>query len=158
MDRGLSEPAIRPATLGDIPRVAEIFGAARLIAYRGLVPEADILASSDPDRPKWRQMLEPGVTQLLVAERDGIVQAMAVLEIPKLESLHVHPDAQGTGIGRALFDHCRKLSGPGMELYCLLGNERAMAFYEKAGMRRMQDVEQDVYGKIYPAVRFAFDL
>ncbi|UUX51705.1 GNAT family N-acetyltransferase [Nisaea acidiphila] len=154
----MSGPLIRPATSGDIPRIAEIFGASRLIAYRGLVPDADILASSDPDRPKWRELLEAENQDFLVAELDGTVQAMAVLEIPKLHSLHVHPDAQGSGIGRALLAYCREKSSPaGMELYCLLGNDRAAAFYEKAGMRRTGTVEQDIYGKIYPAARYAFD-
>ena len=157
MGGSVNAPVIRRAAAEDIPRIAEIFGAARLMAYRDLVPEADILASSDPARPKWRSLLESEKTDFLVAEHSGQVMAMAILEVPKLESLHVHPDAQGTGIGRALLEHCRARTGVGMELYCLAGNDRAIAFYEKAGMRRTGRVDQDVFGTIYPALRFVFD-
>lgn len=153
----MSGLTIRPATLEDIPHVAQIYCAARLIAYDGLVPEADLIASAAPDRPKWRELLEDEGVTFLVGERDGEILAMAILEGAKLESLHVDPAAQGGGIGKALLAHCRALAGPSMELHCLVANDRAIGFYEKAGMRRTGSVDQEVYGVLYDALRFAYE-
>jgi diamine N-acetyltransferase len=157
MDRRVSGLTIRTATLADIPRVAEIYCAARLLAYDGLVPEADLIASAAPDRPKWLELLEDEGVTFLVGERDGDILVMAILEGSKLESLHVDPAAHGGGIGKALLAHCRALAGPSMELYCLAGNDRAIGFYEKAGMRQTGSVDQEIYGARYDALRFAYE-
>lgn len=157
MDRRVSGLSIRAATLADIPRVAEIYCAARLLAYDGQVPKADLIASAAPDRPKWRELLEDDGVTFLVGERDGIITAMAIMEGAKLESLHVDPAVHGLGIGKALLAHCRTLAGSGMELYCLAGNDRAIRFYEKAGMRQTGAVDQIIYGTRYDALRFAYD-
>tara|TARA_R110002012_G_scaffold119436_7_gene268536 strand:- start:316 stop:792 length:477 start_codon:yes stop_codon:yes gene_type:complete len=157
MDGRVSGLTIRAATEADIPRIAEIYCAARLIAYNGLVPDADLIASAAPDRPKWRDLLEDEGVTFLVGERDGIIAAMAVMEGRKLESLHVDPSLHGGGIGKALLAHCHTLAGPGMELYCLAGNERAIGFYEKAGMRQTGAVDQVIFGARYDALRFAYD-
>ncbi|WP_420403406.1 GNAT family N-acetyltransferase [Nisaea sp.] len=148
---------IRRATTADIPRVAGIYRDARLHAYHGLVPDPDIIASAAPDRPKWRELLADPAVSVFVAERDGAIVAMAIMEGVKLESLHVDPAAHGSGIGQRFLAFCRQQAGPGMELYCLAGNHRAIEFYCKAGMRQAGDVDQLIFGKIYPAHRFVYE-
>lgn len=157
MDRGVSDLNIRAATAADIPRVAEIYRDARLLAYGGIVPDADVIASAAPDRPKWQELLEDPAVSFFVAEHGGQVVSMAIMEGTKLESLHVDPALHGGGIGRSFLAFCREQAGPGMELYCLAGNDRAIGFYRKAGMRQAEDVDQVIYGNTYPAHRFVYE-
>lgn len=157
MDGRLSPLSFRRATARDIPRVSEIYREARLLAYQGLVPAADIVASAAPDRDKWRALLGDENVGFFVAEIPNAIVAIAIMEGPKLESLHVDPKVHGKGIGRRFLDFCRDRAGPQMELYCLAGNTRAIGFYRKAGMRQAGDVDQKVFGKTYRAHRFVYD-
>jgi ribosomal protein S18 acetylase RimI-like enzyme len=54
-----------------------------------------------------------------------------------LYAIHVHPDAQGRGIGRALMDRCVRTFVEWRYaraiLWVLDGNDRAQRFYERAG-------------------------
>ena len=157
MDGSVSGLTIRPARTADIPRIAEIYRDARLLAYEGLVPAPDIIASAAPDRDKWRNLLDDPDVSFFVAEHDGEIVAIAIMEGAKLESLHVDPKRHGKGLGQRLLAHCKQQAGSRMELYCLTGNARAIGFYLKAGMRQAGEVDQDIFGKIYPAYRFVYD-
>lgn len=153
----MTDLQFRDATESDIPRIAEIFREARLLAYDGVVPLDEIANSSGPEDARWQELLADEAVSFLVAERNGQVLAMAVVSGKMLKSLHVDPATHGGGIGRAFLAHCRTITGPGMELNCVVGNDRAAAFYEKAGMQRAGIVEQKIYDKIYPAHRFVFE-
>lgn len=150
----MSETAIRRATMADVPRIAELFTASRLHAYRGIVPEADIVASGDPSLPKWHVRVVEDGPGTFVAERGGRILGFAHMAGSELCSLHVDPASHGGGIGRALLDFCRETIGEGFYLQCLVGNEPAMAFYDKAGLRRDGEADQPIHGKIYKSVRF----
>ncbi len=56
-----------------------------------------------------------------------------------LETMAVHPDARGAGVGGALLHHAeaeaRRRGRSSVSLYCLTSNTRALALYERSGYR-----------------------
>lgn len=130
---------IRPARPTDLPAIQQVGTAAWPVAYdfagasfvaRGLqtwwTPEAltSCLAT----------------TQVIVAEQDGVVVGVGNLDtrddVPVIWKLYVHPDAQGTGIGRALLERLIELAPPEaarVALEYVAGNEPAAAFYTHFG-------------------------
>ena len=103
-------------------------------------------------REHYRGLLAAGAAHLLIAQEDGraIGYAMvaetgsqATLQVgertAELESLSVLPDSRGAGVGTALMAAVHELvRGLGIEellLYVMDGNEGAMRFYERYGMR-----------------------
>lgn len=97
--------------------------------------------------PRWRQNLsevEP-LRQTTVFERDGVVVGFATAGPSREEpgageiwALYAHPDAWGTGVGRALLGGglgFLSASYATVVLWVLRGNARATRFYEAAGFR-----------------------
>src|SRR5581483_4521092 len=50
-----------------------------------------------------------------------------------LSHLYVHPDAIGTGVGHALFEHVKTLRPGGFDFWVFQQNARARQFYEEHG-------------------------
>jgi GNAT superfamily N-acetyltransferase len=123
-------------------------------AYRGLMPDAVLDRLSLERRQRdWRGWLAEGGARhfTLVAERDGRLVAFCTVEMPAREddepddvaaipALYAHPDAFGTGAGRALIEAAveaaREAGYREAVLWMLEGNRRAEAFYERGGWRR----------------------
>jgi GNAT superfamily N-acetyltransferase len=57
-------------------------------------------------------------------------RGFAILDGDWLRHLYVHPDAIGTGVGHALFEHVTTLRPDGFEFWVFQQNERARRFYE----------------------------
>jgi putative acetyltransferase len=60
-------------------------------------------------------------------------RGFAILEDDWLTHLYVHPDAIGTGIGHALFDHVTTVRPEGFRFWVFQQNDRARRFYEAHG-------------------------
>jgi GNAT superfamily N-acetyltransferase len=60
-------------------------------------------------------------------------RGFALLEGDMLSHLYVHPDAIGTGIGHALFEHVTTRRPGGFAFWVFQQNERARRFYEAHG-------------------------
>ena len=95
--------------------------------------------------PRWRQNLtdiEPG-RRTTVFERGGTVVGFTTAGpsreedgVGEIWALYAHPDAWGTGVGRALLADALAfllVSHPTVHLWVLRGNARAIRFYEAAG-------------------------
>ena len=73
--------------------------------------------------------------------RDGRGQLLGFVHWEKalIQSLYLAPDARGRGIGAALLaaaeDQIRASGSAKCALMCLVGNDRARAFYERHGYR-----------------------
>src|SRR5579862_280773 len=60
-------------------------------------------------------------------------RGLAILDGEWLTHLYVHPDAIGTGVGHALFEHATALRPDGFQFWVFQQNERARRFYEAHG-------------------------
>ena len=57
----------------------------------------------------------------------------AIIDGNTLSHLYVRPDAIGTGVGHALFEHVTTRRPDGFDLWVFQQNERARRFYERHG-------------------------
>jgi dihydropteroate synthase len=175
---GKAEPTIRLATAADADVLGAIAGRAWRATYPGIVPEPVLVewierapaswhsafANQPPDTP-WRAW---------VAERDGTILGYATTTPAKSEwlpppdgageltNLYLDPDAIGTGVGSALYDHVvadlRERGFNPFVVWAFRDNERAIRFYQRKGL--VIDVpEHDwVLGDVpCPIVRFRLD-
>jgi ribosomal protein S18 acetylase RimI-like enzyme len=103
-------------------------------------------------RPHYVSLLESGRGHLLLAEDDGRAIGYAMVSVgggqatlatgervAELETLSVADGARGHGVGGALMDAAyavmRELGIAEVMLYVLDGNDGALRFYERRGMR-----------------------
>jgi ribosomal protein S18 acetylase RimI-like enzyme len=134
-------------------------------AFTGIVPQ-DFLDAMAPDAiaTSWSASLAAGRSRLYVAadgerivgyagvgpERDGPADA------GELYALYVHPEAWGTGVGRALTDVAvRDLRAAGcttISLWVMEANERARGFYRHYGFTQTPDRTLSSLGDL-PEVR-----
>lgn len=151
------QPALAPAALvrvggaADAPAVAALHAESWRVAYAGIVPDAALGEGLLAERAElWGIRLtvdygEPANTpRLLVAEgAEGRLLGFAYV-VPQpdgrllLDNLHVRPGRTGGGLGTALLAEARRWAAaehPGAPFYLevLRENERAVAFYERAG-------------------------
>ncbi|MER7561899.1 GNAT family N-acetyltransferase [Streptomyces sp. NPDC097941] len=141
---------IRPMTLADCDRVAEIRVRGWQSAYQGLIPQSYLDAMSvarDAERHRARFGQGDGSVVNLVAERAGEVLGWAChgpyrdgeVRTPDAElyAVYVHPRHYGAGIGHALLleslRHRAAVGHDRMFLWVLKDNSRARRFYERAG-------------------------
>jgi GNAT superfamily N-acetyltransferase len=133
--------AVRAATASDIPRIVELFEHGSLVQGKedptDLVPYEDALAE-----------ITRGAGDVLVAEVDGEVVGVCQLIVfrhlqskgalcAEVESVHVHPDWRGQGIGRLLMtatiDRARALGCYRVQLTSNTARPDAHRFYGALG-------------------------
>ncbi|WP_328328153.1 GNAT family N-acetyltransferase [Kribbella sp. NBC_00382] len=167
---------IRPARSTDLYGAALTRIASWRAAFTGLVPQ-DFLDSMDAETISagWAASIAAGRSRLYVAaatgtqpdcgrilgyagtgpERDGPAHA------GELYALYVHPDAWGSGVGRALLDAAaRDLQQAGcttISLWVLEANERARAFYHRYGFTQTPNRTHSSLGQL-PELRLSLDL
>jgi ribosomal protein S18 acetylase RimI-like enzyme len=143
---------------GDASRLDEVGPLFRAMHehHRGSGPQALPFRSGEEAwerrRAHYEALLESGRGHLLLAEEDGRAIGYAMVSatggqatlatgdrMAELESLAVAEDDRGHGVGRALMDAAyavmRELGATELMLYVLEGNEGAIRFYERLGMR-----------------------
>ena len=159
---------VRPYVGGDLPAVGRVHALSRQAAYAGLVA-ADALAQVTPERQTevWRERMEWPATTAFVAERDADVVGFVVLletdDGVELNAIHVLPEAQGTGTGRALLgtavEHARAHGVRRLHLFVIHGNRRAQEFYRRQGWRSTGLAgTHEIAGQRVPVVGYALDL
>ena len=133
---------IRRGTDADLPRVVELLAL-------GAVPGTREERRAEPER--YREALaeiDRSGSALLVAELDGQLVGVCQLIVfrhiqagagrcAEIESMHVHPDQRGHGVGTALVRHAieraRALGCYRVQLTSNVVREDAHRFYESAG-------------------------
>ena len=135
---------IRPATEDDLGRVVELL---TLGAPPGGRPHDEDPGDLAPYRRALREV-EAGDGDLLVAELDGRVVGVCQLIVfrhlqargglcAEIESVHVHPDRRGTGVGGALMrdavERARVLGCYRVQLTSNQARQDAHRFYERLG-------------------------
>ncbi|GGP52436.1 GNAT superfamily N-acetyltransferase [Streptomyces calvus] len=168
---------LRPMTVDDCARVAEIRVRGWQHAYRGLVPQSyldglDIAA--DAARHRTRLLEGDGSAVNLVAETDGGELAGWAAFGPyrdgdrrtgdaELYALYLRPERIGRGFGRTLLTEvvhrCAAVGHPRVYLWVLRDNTGARRFYERAGFAADGAEEPfEVDGVEVPEVRYVRDL
>ncbi len=167
---------IRPMTLADCDRVAEIRIGGWQSAYKGLMPQSYLDAldvAQDAERRRAHFSQADGTVVNLVAERGGEIVGWAChgpyrdgearTEDAELYALYVDPGRYGDGIGHALLQEsvrrCTTAGHARMLLWVLEHNTRARRFYERAGFRADGTEEPfEVDGTKVPEVRYTREL
>ena len=114
---------LRPATAADVPRLTELVNA----AYAGFVERI-----GRPPRPMTDDYAEiVRDKQVTVAERDGQIVALLVLEITDegflINNVAVDPSQQGTGLGKTLLQLAEdEARGAGFDSIYLYTHETAV--------------------------------
>jgi ribosomal protein S18 acetylase RimI-like enzyme len=156
---------IRVGTPDDVGAVAALHALSRKVTYRGILPD-DALDAINVGAfwQHWADRIarERTTHQLLVAEEDGKLRGFSYVgpgdeeeRVPPdtgvLYAIHVHPYAQGQGLGRSLMDRClRTFAEMGFAravLWVLEGNDRARRFYERGGWRSDGTVRDAPFGE-----------
>lgn len=137
---------IRVATVDDADAIARVQVAGWHAAYRGLMPDVLLDRHTVAARaPRWRHNLAEAERRrrTTVFERGGAVIGFTTAGpsreedgVGEIWALYAHPDAWGTGVGRALLADAVAFllaSHATVHLWVLRGNARAIRFYETAG-------------------------
>jgi ribosomal protein S18 acetylase RimI-like enzyme len=145
----LSGVSLRPATATDVPRLTELVNA----AYAHYVERL-----GDPPRPMTDDYAEVvRSARVTVAEIDGEIVGLVVLGVDDegffIDNVAVDPSHQGTGVGKALFDHAETAArDDGFDSIYLYTHEAMvenLALYARIGYleydRRLHGVARVVY-------------
>jgi ribosomal protein S18 acetylase RimI-like enzyme len=152
---------------GDLPQVGHVHAVSRHAAYAELVP-ADALAQVTPhaQTAAWQVRLAALATpyEMFVAVDDDTVVGFALAlahpgEAAELNAIHVLPEHQGTGVGRALMAAVvATFTDWGVadaHLHVVDGNERAQAFYRRAGWHlRGSAGTHEIAGAVVPVLEY----
>ena len=122
---------VREATSDDVPAVVAVFGRARSEA----MPWLPVLHTHDEDLTHFGHALTGDGHRAWVATIDDAVVAFSAVGHGDLDHLYVDPDAQGRGVGAALFETVRAAFPDGFSFWVFTANVRAQAFYERLGAR-----------------------
>jgi ribosomal protein S18 acetylase RimI-like enzyme len=163
---------VRAAEAADLLPAAEVRVASWRAAYAGLVPQ-DFLDAMDARETahRWSESVAAGRSRLHVAHRAGQVVGYAGVGPERdpsapagtgeLFALYVHPDAWGTGTGRALLDaaiaDCRVHGDERVWLWVLEANARGRRCYERYGFTQTPDRTFSSLGNL-PEIRYALAL
>jgi GNAT superfamily N-acetyltransferase len=137
---------IRPAEEAELGRVVELF---TLGAVPGGAPSTEDPDDLGPYRAAWHDIVDGGnggvvLVAVLAGEVVGVCQLIVFHHLQahgglcaELESVHVHPDHRGTGVGAALLreaiGRARALGCYRVQLSSNTGRPDAHRFYERLG-------------------------
>ncbi|WP_433347421.1 N-acetyltransferase family protein [Micromonospora sp. CA-111912] len=162
---------LRHATVDDLLAVGALHQRSRVAAYSSFLP-AEALADPTPEAmgAYWaeRWAWERDDHLMTVAERDGRLVGFSYLgpddqDDPTtglLNAIHLDPDEQGRGTGRALMaDALATMRGRGWHravLWVLEPNANARRFYERGGWLPTGERREEHVGTAYtPQLRYA---
>lgn len=167
---------VRPAKERDAQTIAQIQASASQTAFKAqfpgeAMPEFDSLKKS---QAYWREAIEFGDPQVLVAVQDGEMLGFVGFDrsrdpktpatMGEIWAIYVRPSHWGQGAGLALWDGARDgLHEEGcnkVTVWVPLGYERALRFFDMAGFKReMTSIKTVVMGATrVEEIRFKRDL
>jgi ribosomal protein S18 acetylase RimI-like enzyme len=121
---------LRPYAPGDEDAIAELW----FESWRSVGLEKPVVTKAEMAERVPRELA--GRWTVTVVEEAGELLGFLALAVAerRLDQLFVAPEAQGRGIGKALFEIAREQMPDGFWLSTQPGNARARAFYERHGM------------------------
>ena len=136
---------IRLATIGDYPRIMEIWESA-VKATHDFLAEIDFIYFKEVIPKDYLPNLE---VYLFMLQSQPV--AFASVSEGSLEMLFVHNDYRGKGYGKSLFQFMDKTKDI-TKVDVNEQNYQAIGFYEKLGFRKTGRSEKDGSGKDYPII------
>jgi GNAT superfamily N-acetyltransferase len=159
---------------GDEIDVARVHVRSWQVGYRGLMPDAYLSSLRPEDRARRYTFdtVSPSRPRTLVATESGVIRGFATIasaqdddrkNAAELSALYVDPDSWGRRMGAALESAARdslvQLGYRNAILWVLVGNARAIGFYESQGWENDDASRQaEVWGISVAEIRFARDL
>jgi GNAT superfamily N-acetyltransferase/chorismate mutase len=147
-----TEPTLRPATVDDLPAIAELHLAARLAAGDAFPPPVH----PDHEAREWVAGWDLSAYDVWVAERGGEPAGYARWTATWLDDLYVHPDHQGHGVGTALFELVASTRPGGFCLWVFESNAPARAFYRRHGCLELERTDGSANEERAPDIRVAW--
>jgi RimJ/RimL family protein N-acetyltransferase len=164
-------PPVRRATPTDARAIAEVHVASWQVAYRGFFP--DIMLDTlwvDEREALWAPRLAQSSHDIWVTGESPRVTGFLDLcpsrdadrpppQCAEFAALYIHPDAWGTGGGRALceaaFSQLRETEVETVIVWVLAGNAPARHFYERLGFR-VDDAHKEItlFDVTLPEIRY----
>jgi chorismate mutase/GNAT superfamily N-acetyltransferase len=152
-----SEPdpdlTVRPATADDAEALATLYVDARAAAYPSMPHPA---RPEDAVRRWVRSRVDADGVEVWLAERDGAVVALLLLEGDWLHSLYVDPATTGQGIGATMLDLAKSLRPGGLGLWVFETNTRARRFYAAHGFAEVRRTDGSDNEENEPDVEMAW--
>lgn len=130
---------LRRARGGDAHQIADTWLRARAAAVPAIPP---------PVHPahevhEWFEAVVLPNKETWIAEEDGIVLALLVLDEDWIDQLYVAPGYTGNGIGTDLVNLAKACRPRGLRLWTFQTNRRAQRFYERHGFVPMDATTGD---------------
>ena len=143
---------IRRADQSEAALIGELYWRAREAAVPAIPPSVhprdDVLdyfaTVMLPHRDVW------------VADEDGTIVALLVLESGWVDHLYLEPARTGEGIGTELLAHAKREQPDGLDLWAFRSNSGARRFYERHGFVAVAFTEGD-NEEGEPDVRYRWD-
>ncbi|MCB8819159.1 GNAT family N-acetyltransferase [Microvirga rosea] len=161
--------SIRHAKPADAQALSHVFESAWREAYRGIIPGLALEKMLTRRGPRWwRSTVTRGRPLVVIDLGQGVAGYISYgrcrdRSLPaegEIDEFYLLPEYQGVGLGRRLFQAARNdLRDRGMgrvAVWALADNERACAFYEGMGGRRITRVEERIGGAPLAKVAFLF--
>jgi GNAT superfamily N-acetyltransferase len=133
---------IRRATAGDVEEIVAIFEPS--FALLDFLPQ---LHTHEENL---------GFFARCVREAEAYIfdRGFAIVDGDWLTHLYVHPEAIGTGVGHALFEHVAALRPDGFQFWVFQQNERARRFYDAHGAVAVEFTDGSGNEEKTPDVRY----
>lgn len=147
-----TELTLRPATVDDLPGIAELHLAARRAAGDAFPPPVHL----DHEAREWVAGWDLSAYDVWVAERGGEPAGYARWTATWLDDLYVHPDHQGHGVGTALFELVASTRPGGFCLWVFESNAPAREFYRRHGCLELERTDGLANEERAPDIRVAW--
>jgi ribosomal protein S18 acetylase RimI-like enzyme len=162
---------IRAAKHTDAVAIAEVHDAAWRESYRGIIRGAVLEKMIEARGPRWWERSLAMRHPMLVLDFAGAVSGYVTFGMSRNRSdrfpgqifeLYLKPEFQGIGFGRKLFRAARQAlahgrTQPGVSVWALSANERAIGFYKHLGGADMGRRSERIGPDIYETTGFGFE-
>jgi GNAT superfamily N-acetyltransferase len=116
-----------------VPAEAHSLAALWLRSRAASVPSIPPAVHTDEEVRRWFEKVVLPSYEVWVADSEGEVMALMVLNREEIDQLYVDPDSIGRGIGGTLLEHAKSLHPIGLKLWTFQSNLGARRFYEAHG-------------------------
>ncbi|MDA3629691.1 GNAT family N-acetyltransferase [Saccharopolyspora sp. WRP15-2] len=146
-----SDVVLRPASDADAADMAEVW----LRSFNTALPTVRRAHGDDEVRSWFAHVVVPN-SECWVAEEQGSVVGLMVLEGAELEQLYLDPPQRGRGLGDQLVDLAKRRRPDGLELWTFQVNGPARRFYERHGFVAVEHTDGQLNEEREPDVRYVW--